>query len=592
MDRDQFIKASKGEGIQEKIGNDKVMYLELQLPYRRIKTENHVFLLLPGFEKFGGKNRNHYWQDLLEFSVKCSNASVFVCNESSLANLENEDYRSKMEKQFGNNMIYAITHADTSRDGNAGAKKTLMTHMGISDSEEDRIVCVGAYDSPEKNQEWCDKFEIAIEAHFIDSEETSSVCSDYISDIITEDIEPLIDDISDKLASKNIAVTSEELELSKCMDVFEGQRRKKRKALDKVLSKKLGEAESESDRRLMDLFKIKSAKKAGFKNPALSRLARVFFGESLGTRKEAEKRIRESLHEENAKVYGYQIAVLEAFQELQGDVSELGKPLETDVNDSRKISARHSEGEVGSHLGEEQGQMIHDVACLLANGLDERLERKDLQSGRIPKVIEFAADLSAYYFAGSVLEQSVEENGMLKQYVNMPLDMEQRSLDWGSIEKTYNKGMKSVDKVLLGILGVAGFDKLDDGTINLVPKLAEALGLTAAAASAIVGGVMAAVGAVAVARDINRMQIEEYRDGQRVIASIHREVKDSWLSEFDDAMDRVEDRVRDRLNDILGIDRESSKIFKAKAALEGIRKSLDEIVKEEGAKQYAIASDF
>src|SRR5699024_4279967 len=69
LDVEEFAQAASGD-------NQKVMYLELYVPYQHTYNEGLSFVLLPGFEK-----RHDYWNNLIEFSVNSSDAAVFVFNE-------------------------------------------------------------------------------------------------------------------------------------------------------------------------------------------------------------------------------------------------------------------------------------------------------------------------------------------------------------------------------------------------------------------------------------------------------------------------------------------------------------------------------
>lgn len=111
------------------------------------------FMLLPGFEK-----KNDYWNNLIEFSVNSSDAAVFVFNETSFSNTENDRHISKIEKIFGSNIVYAISGSDGSTDDNAEVKNTCIETLKIPLAESDRVVCVGSYSNEEKNNAWIKAF--------------------------------------------------------------------------------------------------------------------------------------------------------------------------------------------------------------------------------------------------------------------------------------------------------------------------------------------------------------------------------------------------------------------------------------------------
>ena len=134
----EFVKASKGN-------DSDIMCLELFVPNKHTYYDGVSFMLLPGFEE-----KNDYWNNLIEFSVHSSDAAVFVFGETSFANASNEKYLELVEKKFGNNLIYVITGADKSSDGNKEVKENCMDCLKIPERESDRVVCVGDFSDQEK----------------------------------------------------------------------------------------------------------------------------------------------------------------------------------------------------------------------------------------------------------------------------------------------------------------------------------------------------------------------------------------------------------------------------------------------------------
>lgn len=109
MNAEDFRNASSGEET-----NLNIMYLELRVPYKHLNNESYAFMLLPGFEK-----KNDYWRSLIDFSVKCSDTSIFVFNESSFSKYDNQVLLDKIHERFGESLIYAISQSDLSEDNNA-----------------------------------------------------------------------------------------------------------------------------------------------------------------------------------------------------------------------------------------------------------------------------------------------------------------------------------------------------------------------------------------------------------------------------------------------------------------------------------------
>ena len=153
LSAEEYLSASRGE-------DSKIMYLELFVPYTHTNNEGISFMLLPGFEK-----KNDYWNNLIEFSVNSSDAAVFVFNETSFSNADNDKYLSRIEEKFGKNLVYAISGSDGSPDDNAKVKQTCIKTLNLPMSENDRVVCVGSYADEEKNLAWIKNFKDALEKH-------------------------------------------------------------------------------------------------------------------------------------------------------------------------------------------------------------------------------------------------------------------------------------------------------------------------------------------------------------------------------------------------------------------------------------------
>lgn len=155
MNAEDFRNASSGEET-----NLNIMYLELRVPYKHLNNESYAFMLLPGFEK-----KNDYWRSLIDFSVKCSDTSIFVFNESSFSKYDNQVLLDKIHERFGESLIYAISQSDLSEDNNATVKNTCIDVMKISKGEEDRVICVGEYENETDNERWIVELKRAIEKY-------------------------------------------------------------------------------------------------------------------------------------------------------------------------------------------------------------------------------------------------------------------------------------------------------------------------------------------------------------------------------------------------------------------------------------------
>lgn len=83
-------------------------------------------MLLPGFEK-----NNDYWRELINFAVNSSDAAVFAFDESRFSQGDNFEQLKKLTERFGNNIIYAITQSDASKDDNEEVRQSCIKALEI-----------------------------------------------------------------------------------------------------------------------------------------------------------------------------------------------------------------------------------------------------------------------------------------------------------------------------------------------------------------------------------------------------------------------------------------------------------------------------
>ena len=151
MNSEEFRKASAGNEIGQNI-----MYLELRVPYKHLNN----------------------------FSVKCSDTSIFVFNESSFSKYDNQILLDKIHDKFGDGLIYAISQSDLSDDDNASVKNTCIEVMKIEKGEQDRVVCVGEYSDQEQNEKWISELKRAIDKYCTSKERARKNCTEYILSLI------------------------------------------------------------------------------------------------------------------------------------------------------------------------------------------------------------------------------------------------------------------------------------------------------------------------------------------------------------------------------------------------------------------------
>lgn len=572
MNAEDFRNASSGEET-----NLNIMYLELRVPYKHLNNESYAFMLLPGFEK-----KNDYWRSLIDFSVKCSDTSIFVFNESSFSKYDNQVLLDKIHERFGESLIYAISQSDLSEDNNATVKNTCIDVMKISKGEEDRVICVGEYENETDNERWIVELKRAIEKYCNSIETARKNCTQYIYEIIEDELRPELSAIKDALGSDTGDMLESHLENSSYLKAFDQVVKDRRKKIETKLDSTLDKSFISSRDRLEKIFSDSSyAKELGVKDERIIR--RTVFGENVKDIKRARARVEAALKRENG-VYDFQYAFFDAITETSLEA--------VDDNECRHILLEDQQSELSVFeesvdivLSEEsiakRQNILFDVAALLSK-TNNMPQPKHNNPAETMKVI---AELGAEHFGLATLNKSSEENSSLiiPETINEKLQVGYKEI----AEKVTN-----VDKVVLGTLGITGVDILADGVLDAIPTIAAGLGISVPIVAATAGLIMAGTSSVAIVQDINRLKRTELSSAQNAIIAIQSQIKTKYLESYDEAMQAIRDRIEENLIAATGVNKQIFKKTSAMIAISKIDNDLDIICREVTRKAYDIGEVF
>ena len=565
------------------LGNDdsqNIMYLEMKVPYKHFNNESYMLLLLPGFEK-----KNDYWQTLIEFAVNCSDTSIFVFSESSYAKMDNQLLLEKIREKFGDNVIYAISHSDESKDHNESVKAELLTDLGMAD--EERVICVGEYTDESLNNVWIESLKNALEKYCNSLESVRERCRDYIYSIIEDELRPEIGNIKDCLDSDMGDSIYMELQNSNHLDAFDKIVSKRRKQLEKSLDNELSIAYEKSRNKLERIFTDKQyARRIGVNDKRI--IQRTIFGENSKDLQFARKRVEESMRDEAKGSYHYQTAFVNAVYSISSSINEQNACKDLLENTGESVSSTDLFALTNTSTSnnaqiKKQDQLINDVAALIAKRQpDVTLYLQNQDFGETMRVI---AELGTQYFCLATMDDAAKVNSDLK-IPSIKMDHIKVSSD------TVKKTLSQVDKVVLGTLGITGIDLAGDGVINAVPALAEVLGLSVPIVGTAVAAITGASTGVAVIKDVNRLQRTEQTSAENAIRSILGAVKHNYLDAYDEAMLTIRNRLEDNLILLSGKNQKIFKITNASIAIAKIETQLDTISREVSEKDYDVISAF
>lgn len=555
LSADEYLSASKGE-------DSKIMYLELFVPYTHTNNEGISFMLLPGFEK-----KNDYWNNLIEFSVNSSDAAVFVFNETSFSNADNDKYLSRIESKFGKNLVYAISGSDGSPDDNAEVKQTCIKTLSIPISESDRVVCVGSYTDESKNQAWIKNFKDALEKYAYRETQQFQRNSEYLYKEILSIKENLYQILG--ILNNDSSAEMKDYHDDALLKAFDKAVKKKRKAFEANLDIEFEIAKGESGKNLEQLFTDR---------PKLGAVKRFFFGSSVKEQFTETREMVEKSLKYNGDCY---LPDKHLGLALQRSLIALDQPEDrTDM--SRLIDTKKEDGKTLLLTdGEKTQAMAGDICNLLADNSQTKVNYT-LQSTSPKKVLGAVAEIGTYYYSLESYNEVAESTGLSYYEPSQTQLVPDKVID----------GAKSSKKFVAGMAGMMGIDLIGDGSINMVSQIAASLGVVAPVAGAAAIAIIGAGAASVVMKDLNRMQREDFQSARLAVNGVYDDLKIDALKKFDTYMERLRDRIEDNLAELSGDGKKVIVEYNAKVEINNALNLLDKISERHAGDVYGVESAF
>lgn len=552
---DEYLSASRGE-------DSKIMYLELFVPYTHTYNEGISFMLLPGFE-----NKNDYWNNLIEFSVNSSDAAVFVFNETSFSNADNDKYLSRIESKFGKNLVYAISGSDGSPDDNAEVKQTCIKTLSIPISESDRVVCVGSYTDESKNQAWIKNFKDALEKYAYRETQQFQRNSEYLYKEILSIKENLYQILG--ILNNDSSAEMKDYHDDALLKAFDKAVKKKRKAFEENLDIEFEIAKGESGKNLEQLFTSR---------PKLGAVKRFFFGSSVKEQFTETREMVEKSLKYNGDCY---LPDKHLGLALQRSLIALDQPEDrTDM--SRLIDTKKEDGKTLLLTdGEKTQAMAGDICSLLADNSQSKVSYA-LQSTSPKKVLGAVAEISTYYYSLVSYNEVAESTGLSYYEPSQTQLIPDKVID----------GAKSSKKFVAGMAGMMGIDLIGDGSINMVSQIAASLGVAAPVAGAAAIAIIGAGAVSVVMKDLNRMQREDFQSARLAVNGVYDDLKIDALRKFDIYMERIRDRIEDNLTELSGDGKKVIVEYNAKVEINNALNLLDKISERHAGDVYGVESAF
>ncbi len=555
LSADEYHSVSRGE-------DSKIMYLELFVPYSHTYNEGISFMLLPGFEK-----KNDYWNNLIEFSVNSSDAAVFVFNETSFSNADNENYLKRIEDKFGKNLVYVISGSDGSPDDNAEVKKTCIETLKISMNESDRVVCVGSYTDEKKNKTWIENFKDALEKYVYRETQQFKKNSEYLYKEIRNIKDSLYAILS--ILNNDSSFEMKEYHEHAMLKAFDKAVEKKKKEFEENLNDEFEIAKGESGKMLEQLFT---------ERPKLKNLKRTIFGSNVKEQFTETREIIEKSLKYNGDCY---LPNKHLGLALKRSLNALDR-LENKTQMSRLIDTKKENGKTLLLTdGENTQAMVGDVCNLLADN-GQNNNNFTLRSTNPKKVLGAVAEMGTYFYSLETYN-GVAENLGLSYYEPSQTEL---------VPDNVFNGAKSSKKFVAGMAGIMGIDLIGDGSINLVTKIASSLKVAVPVATVSAIAMVGAGAVTVIMKDLNRMQRDDFSSARLTVNGIYDDLKENALKKFDTFMEAIRDRIEDNLTELGGDGKKIIYAYNAKDEVKFTLHLLDEIIERYKDNVHGMGSIF
>lgn len=593
MSPEEFRNASKGT-------NAATLYLELRVPYKHTRNEKTSFVLLPGFEA-----RKSYRETLVDFAISSSNAAIFAFDGRLLSQQDNYRHLKELAEKFGAHIIYAITRSDSAVDGNAAVRETFMQEMKIEN--ENQVVCTGAYVEPKMNEEWIRQLYNAIILYGCPSIRSQENNIDYLKDEI--------DVIRGKLSE-----IEEILETTDDGDIVSHANDKLLRQFDEALANqvkqyqtKLKEEYEKGAEKSRDML----SKKFDERNGKLHSLRKAILGVSKADMEAAEQIVKDSLYEHEEGYTCKRVLVpercrMEALKKSLRTLEDpqnasLPKLLSIDENEDghryltkdkqnlevpqslysllQKPSGKNEPSFVPENVSSrklmaslvEIGTYYYSMSCYDAMAKDIGAEEYKPCEDQISweEVEQSAKSASDFVLGVGAAAARLHDAGRTSKEAGGEITEEQRKTS----EMLYDNYQQSssVQKFSVGLAGMTGMDLIGDAQLNLIPQIASSFGVSVGVVATVAGGALATGAAIAIGRDITRIQCDDYGRARVALDTIYDKLEEDAVEDYKAKMAMIRGRLEENLIDTDSSSRKTQQIYNVKKQINAARDLLDEL---------------
>ena len=135
----------------------------------------------------------------------------------------------------------------------------------------------------------------------------------------------------------------------------------------------------------------------------------------------------------------------------------------------------------------------------------------------------------------------------------------------------------SVQKFSVGLVGMTGMDLIGDAQLNLIPQIASSFGVSIGVVATVAGGALAAGAAIAIGRDITRIQCDDYGRARVALDTIYDKLEEDAVEDYKAKMAMIRGRLEENLIDTDSSSRKTQQIYNVKKQINAARDLLDEL---------------
>ncbi len=512
------------------------LYLELKVPYRYFHNNLSGFMLLPGIEYRGSE-----WSDLAAFGLYFASACIFVLTESKMADKTNSEILEKITAEFDvSKPVYVLSFSDQSKDSNRVLKDTFLKEFKIPLSEKDRVIRAGT--TKELLKEWIPEIKNALNKYGLFNASFRKTQLDNLECLLRDDVGAFISKTDDEL---NYSSVKQDNNATDYIDPIIETAQKEIERIRKIYSKNMRDTLDAFTVKPIDELRGKIVEKGFF-----SKLKGMFVSESLKEKIEFENQIRSAW--ETANGYSDEFVYIHVLNRIMSqelkvlDGKTLYPQLASSGTNAKELTGYTEEadnrfGQIFS--AEVQQNMLavlhHDSKKTTQPHLETN--KQLLNSVKLMPVL--ALELSRF--------QALYPNTFVVNNEGAMILSPQENMS--NILNHFEFMTSSSGKIATALGAFLGIDVIKDGSLDSIPMLLKAMGLsTATVAGKFVLGTMGVAGAgilsAAVISQLNRLDIRKADYATGIIINLKDRVYSRYMDVFDEIMGNLIYYIQEKLN--------------------------------------------